>query len=111
MAMLDAINQLNHELSEKQTELAKQEEYLFALMGNHHEGAKPIGYDDTVQAIIRILKDIAKISQAISIKYLSRAVYAENDYEENSLLATASNYARTAHEAEEKIKSYEAPSN
>lgn len=108
MAKLAEIAQLNHNLSVLKEQLARQEGRLLALKGSSFQGAKPIGYDSIVESIIRLLKEIAKINNDISIKYLSLAVEAANSFEENEILATASQYAKHANEAEVRIKYYEA---
>ena len=108
MAKLAEIGQLNHNLSILKDQLAVQEERLFALKGSSFQGAKPIGYNSIIESIIRLLKEIAKLNNEISIKYLSLAVEAKNSFEENDILATASKYAKQANEAEEQIKHYEA---
>lgn len=107
MAKLAEITQLNHNLSILKDKLVHQEERLLALRGSSVQGAKPIGYDSTVESIIRLLKEIAKLNSEISIKYLSLAVEAKNSFEENRILAIASQYAKRAEEAEVRAKLYE----
>ena len=108
MAKLVEIAQLNHNLYILKDQLAHQEERLLALKGSSFQGAKPIGYDSIVESIIRLLKEIAKLNNDISIKYLSLAAEAKSSFDENEIIATASQYAKHANEAEVRIKYYEA---
>ena len=111
MAKLTGIAQLNHNLSILKEQLARQEERLLALRESSFQEAKPIGYNPIIKSIIRLLKEIAKVNNDISIKYLSLAVEVKNSFEENEILTIASQYAKNANEAEVRVKYYEASLN
>ena len=105
MAKLAEIRELNSKLAQKRDELTRQKERLFAMKGSF-QGVKPIGYISIRENIVRLLKEIAEINQQISIKYLTLAAEVANDFEEQSILAIASKYARNAHEANTEAESF-----
>lgn len=109
MAKLAEIRELNSILAEKRDELARQKERLFATKGSF-QGVKPVGYISIQEDIVRLLKEIAEIYQQLSIKYLTLAAEAKNDYEEQDILATASKYAQHAHEANMEAESFKTSS-
>lgn len=96
MAKLSEINELNRKLTDAKKELARKKEQ-FA-----HCAAKPIEKD-----IIQLLKEIASLSEKISVKYLSLAAETDEMFEEDSFIQFAAKFAKEHNEAIKELERLE----
>lgn len=106
MAMLAHIEELYFRLSQKRSEYERSKQQFLALISEIQDDAKPVGYETKREEIIRLLNEIAALSQTISIKYLSLAADTKSPYAEQNLIKAASEYAAKSLEAEAEAKHF-----